>query len=286
MKVSIVIPTKDKLTRLRLTLQGLEGQIGREAEVIVVFDGCEPSTVEAFKALKFAYKPVMVVCPNNIGRSSARNLGIQKARGEIVVLLDDDRVPGPDFVSKHIEGQRTPCILLGDRQDVLFTEKEIEELYHNGNPAERLAILRANLASRELHKPLPIKPTSRLNWLTFYTGNVSVRREHLVKAGMFDGQFKGWGHEDLDLGIRLSRLRLEFRKDSSIASYHLLHDSSFNVDERTIQSLRNMKYMMNKYKYSLTYWVLAVFYMKHKLVGLSINRQFNRDKPAAEHMKG
>lgn len=286
MKASIIIPTKDKLTRLRLTLQGLEGQIDNEVEVIIVFDGCHPDMIAEFQRIQFSYIPIYLICKQNVGRAVARNLGIEKATGELVIFLDDDRVPGPDFVQRHIDGHNIPCIVLGERKDSLVTEEEIAQLFDTGTPADKLSFLQSKVVEQGLEKQLPIKPTGKLNWLTFFTGNVSVPRQALQDAGLFDENFKGWGHEDLDLGIRLSREGLVFKKDTSIVSYHLLHDSNFNVAERTRQSLVNLRYMLNKYKYSLPFWVLLIFYIKQKLLGLSIHSQVVRSKPANEHVKG
>jgi len=281
MKLSIVIPTKDKLSRLKLTLQALEAQMDDDSEVVIVFDGCEPAMVEQFRQIPFTFRPVTVVCTRNVGRAAARNLGVQQASGDVIVFLDDDRVPAGDFIRKHREGHRTPCVLLGDRKDSLVSEFEIEALLRHGKVAHTEMILKGKLTEGELHKPLPIKLSSRLKGLLFYTGNVSLEKQHFEQAGGFDEHFQGWGHEDLDLGIRLSRIGVPFARDTSITTYHLLHDSSFNITERTKQSLKNLKYMMNKYKYSLMYWVLALFYVKHRLVGLQINQTLVKEKKAS-----
>ena len=62
MKASIIIPTKDKLSRLRLTLRGLERQMTNEVEVIVVFDGCQPEMIDQFKELQFSFEPISIIC--------------------------------------------------------------------------------------------------------------------------------------------------------------------------------------------------------------------------------
>lgn len=275
-QASIVIPTKDKLSRLKLTLQALAPQVtGGAAEVIVVCDGCKPEVTEELRRIEFGFAPVLVVLEQGGGRSAARNAGIRRAAADIVIMLDDDRVPAPDFVRKHVDGQRGgDCALLGERADALLTEGEIERLYEDERPV--FGELLRRRTDGEFHKPLPVSPGGRLGWLLFYTGNVSVRKEHLLKAGCFDENFVGWGHEDLDLGIRLSRLGLAFVRDSSIRALHLLHDSSFDVAERTRQSHVNMVYMLGKYKYSLPYWVLKAMHWKHRLVGLSMNRKVRR----------
>ena len=70
MKASIIIPTKDKLTRLKLTLQGLEGQIGNEVEVIIVFDGCHPDMIAEFQRLD---KKMNASLKNQVSNAQAFN---------------------------------------------------------------------------------------------------------------------------------------------------------------------------------------------------------------------
>ena len=100
-KVSIVIPTYNKLMRLRLALKSLEPQVDKDVEVIVVFDGCDKEVIEDFHKLTFSYKPIEIINEKNIGRARARNEGIKAATGEIVIFLDDDRLVNPEYIKAH-----------------------------------------------------------------------------------------------------------------------------------------------------------------------------------------
>lgn len=278
MKASIIIPTKDKLSRLRLTLNALESQMKEDVEVIVVFDGCSQSTLEQFKQSAFGFQPVTIVSERNVGRAAARNLGLAQAKGDIVIFVDDDRVPAADFVRKHIDGHAEPCVLLGKRTDVLYSEKELEHLYLLGRVRRNPDVVRERMTKQELYKTLPISLKSPLKWLLFYTGNVSVDRSFLTRIEGFDTNFQGWGHEDLDLGIRLAKLGIPFRKDDSIVNYHLMHDSNFDLRQRRQESARNLAYMIRKYRRDAIVLLLAAFYVQHKLFGLRYNRQVVREK--------
>ncbi|NBI28186.1 glycosyltransferase family 2 protein [Chengkuizengella marina] len=279
MKASIVIPTKDKLYRLRLVLQALEKQINDDVEVIIVFDGCNEDTLDQFNKTCFSFSPIPIVCEHNVGRAAARNLGIQRASGDIIIFVDDDRVPDQDFVNKHIYGhQNEKCVLLGERKDVFMLESEIKDLFDQGLLRDDIQILKSKVTKKQLQKGVSIHHINMLNWLSFYTGNVSIKKKYLEQIGFFDEKFKGWGHEDLDLGIRLSNIGLKFKKDNSLVNYHLLHDSNFNVKEKVEQSNKNLKYMIRKYKRSYIQWILFLFYLKHRLVGLNINKNVMREK--------
>ncbi len=65
-------------------------------------------------------------------------------------------------------------------------------------------------------------------WMAFLTGNVSLRKDLLDKAGLFDEQFVGYGYEDWELGYRLYKSGGIFRASDNITSYHQEHPISFN----------------------------------------------------------
>ena len=75
-KCSIIIPTKDKNSRLYLTLKCLEPQVDENTEVLVVFDGCTKETIDEFNTFKWNMNVQKVISVQNVGRAAARNLGI------------------------------------------------------------------------------------------------------------------------------------------------------------------------------------------------------------------
>jgi GT2 family glycosyltransferase len=80
----------------------------------------------------------------------------------------------------------------------------------------------------------------------FDTDNASVRREHLLRAGLFDESFSPYGWEGLDLGFRLRGLGLRrvFSREATI--YHYRPDLSSEMlpalfakeEERAATALR------------------------------------------------
>ncbi len=247
-KASIIIPTKDKLARLRLVLKFLENQMTDEIEVIIVFDGCCPETIDSFGAYQFSFNPLQIICMRNNGRSAARNLGIKLARGKVIIFLDDDRIPGEDFIKQHLEGQKEPCVLLGQRRDVYLTDNEIQNLFFVTDQTQRYRqIIDKAIVAKEsvpkIRRRFLFQPGGSLGWMAFFTGNVSVPRKDLIAAGCFDEKFRGWGHEDLELGYRLHKNGVRFQI-SAILNYHLSHPS--NTKEQFRDSRKNLKYMIKK----------------------------------------
>ena len=98
-RVSVVIPTYRRRDALLRLLTALERQSlpASDFEVIVVVDGSDDGSREAAEALSTPYA-LRVCWQENRGRSAARNVGLEAARGELVVMLDDDMEPAPDLL--------------------------------------------------------------------------------------------------------------------------------------------------------------------------------------------
>jgi glycosyltransferase involved in cell wall biosynthesis len=245
---SIIIPTKDKASRLRLTLQAIEGQITDDVEVFVVFDGCSPETIDAVQGVKLRYRPRFIVSKENVGRSAARNLAIRQASGKIVILHDDDRLPGEGFIQKHIAGhQGRRCVLIGTKMYVSFPEPRLEELYRSDVVRGGLGELTASACIERIDRIRHVvlrHDIKQLSWITFHTGNLSVEREDLVALGLFDEAYAGWGWEDIDVGYRFHRAGIPFTDDLSLVNYHLDHPIS--VAKKYSEDYANYLYLLSK----------------------------------------
>lgn len=249
-EASIIIPTKDKISRLLLVLKVLESQISKKVEVIVVFDGCMLETLNEFKKYNFNMNLIQVNCETNVGRAAARNKGIRIARGKTIIFIDDDRIPGPDFVSQHLLHRINDQVVLGKRLTIELTENEIVELYKLSIVEIYEKIIKIsyidpqdNIANTFLGHFF--SPKSRFRWMRFITGNVSVPHNSLLNAGCFDENYQGWGQEDRDLGYRLSRLGLTFM-ERDIVNYHIFHKHDTRMKYK--ESMRNLRYMISKIK--------------------------------------
>jgi len=104
MKLSIVIPTYNRVDVLSRALESVFAQtyiIGRsDIEVIVIDDGSLDGTDKLFENNHLA---VRYYFQENKGVSSARNLGLTKARGEWIALLDSDDEWLPDKLSRQLD---------------------------------------------------------------------------------------------------------------------------------------------------------------------------------------
>jgi glycosyltransferase involved in cell wall biosynthesis len=96
--VSVIIPTFNRATYLDLAIKSVVNQTYKNIEIIVVDDGSDNNYAEAicshYPTCNYYYK-------QNGGLSSARNFGIQKAKGDFIAFLDDD----DEFIAEKTEKQ-------------------------------------------------------------------------------------------------------------------------------------------------------------------------------------
>ncbi|MCL4741110.1 MAG: glycosyltransferase [Phycisphaerales bacterium] len=116
MDVSVVIPTHARPDRLAACVRALAAQTvgGDRFEVLVGIDGGEddPRAAEAVRAALRAAWPhdradrLGVVPLPRQGQAAVRNALLARARGETIVFLNDDVVPGPGLLAAHLAAQR------------------------------------------------------------------------------------------------------------------------------------------------------------------------------------
>jgi glycosyltransferase involved in cell wall biosynthesis len=87
--VSVVIPTRNRSALLLRAVKSALAQTLFEIEVVVVVDGLDPATIEVLNSVGDT-RLHTITLPISVGRWEARNIGIQRANGEFVALLDDD----------------------------------------------------------------------------------------------------------------------------------------------------------------------------------------------------
>ncbi|MBE0699129.1 MAG: glycosyltransferase [Anaerolineaceae bacterium] len=209
MKISIVIPTYNRVESLKRVVSALYAQTSYpvdEFELIVVSDGSTDGTIDYLRQLTPPF-PLVPIQQKNQGPAAARNTGVGAARGEIILFLDDDVVPAPQLISEHYR---------------LFCEHGdgIVVLGPMITPADTVLSPWVDWEQNMLVKQY--EAMSRGDWeptgRQFYTGNSSVYRRHLLAQGGFDSSFKR--AEDVELAFRLEKQGLRFYFNPQAVGYH------------------------------------------------------------------
>jgi glycosyltransferase involved in cell wall biosynthesis len=99
MRVSVIIPTRNRAKLLNKCLAKLLPQVDQKDEVIVVDNASRDITKKIVSSYK-EKSPIKYLFEPSIGPSFARNLGISKAKGEILAFLDDDCMVASDWLGQ------------------------------------------------------------------------------------------------------------------------------------------------------------------------------------------
>lgn len=207
-KLSVIVPTYNRLEQLKRVLSGLENQTApfEQFEVVVISDGSKDGT-EEYVCNRQTSLELYLSSQANQGVAAARNSGLAQARGEIVLFLDDDIVPTPTLLEEHIgwhDKHGDQVVVIGPMLTppdynmspwVRWEQDKLTEQYQAMLNGEWEATARQ-----------------------FYTGNISLRRCHLIQVGGFDPTFRR--AEDVELAYRLMALGLRFLFNPQAIGYH------------------------------------------------------------------
>lgn len=121
-KVSIIVPVYKVRDRILRTLDSLKAQTFKEFEVLFIDDGSPDDSSEfAHNYLKDSHVIYRIIKKKNGGVSSARNLGIEEAKGEYVQFLDSDDYIDKDMLKDLYEkSNKEQC-------DIIYSGYKFEE---------------------------------------------------------------------------------------------------------------------------------------------------------------
>jgi peptidoglycan/xylan/chitin deacetylase (PgdA/CDA1 family) len=171
-KLSVIIPTYDRINRLRSCLESLGRQThpGGDWEVVVVIDGSTDGTREMLAGLATPYR--LRVCEqDHLGRGAALNRGMTVASGCYCLFLGDNVVAHPDSVGEHLRAQQASqgVVCFGP---IKLTLSPLADWY------TREFVEHWNQHYARLN-------AGPLSWLDCNAGNLSAPREAIIEAGGF-----------------------------------------------------------------------------------------------------
>jgi len=205
---SVIIPTFNNCESLKETLNSLAGQKGVDVsafEIIIVDDGSSDATAEVVRRFIHRhprYKILYLKCAKNRGAGFARNIGISRARGDLVAFTDDDCIVPSDWLANF-------------KKD--FDENpEVAGVggWHQWQPAasaKKLSAIGRYLAWQV--SPMERFPNKSFRWaetnICGNTSNVCYRKSVLKKVGGFSHYYPAATGEDAELAIRIHKAKFQ-----------------------------------------------------------------------------
>jgi glycosyltransferase involved in cell wall biosynthesis len=209
--ISVIIATFNRMELLPRTLAALARQQteGVGYEILFVDDGSTDQSREMIEteARRSAGRIRYLCLPHSGSPSRPRNLGIREAIGKTILFLDDDVIPDPDLILNHWKfhqrHQGDEFAALGELFLPPDAKTDPMSLFHSFPYDE-------------------VRRKQRLDYLFFWTCNLSLKRKFMLEHGLFDEDPSLHPLEDMECGFRLFArgLRLEFFPEARGAHVH------------------------------------------------------------------
>jgi len=241
--ISVVIPTVNREKILRRVIEGLIKQTypADRFEVVIVDDNSTDGTQDTVKELRQIHNNIRYIkqLPGKKGPAAANNLGIKNAAGDFIFFINDDVIPDMHMLEEHMK-------------------------YHNkyqNITVQGKVINTSNLDELDKRHDGYSGGYGKLSFGYFTTWNCSIRKELLIKAGMFDEDFINLCWEDVELGLRLRKLGIRQKYNGKAFGYH--YRSEFSMKQ--LGRVREKSINMGKNA--------MIYYKKHPNLEVKISTQ-------------
>lgn len=176
MFATIVIPAYNRARALReKSLPSVVLQTDKDFEVIVVDDGSSDGTKNAVGDFEARLDNIRYFRQDKAGVSAARNNGVNKARGEIVVFLDSDDELRPEYLA------------------------EVKKVFSEQPSAE--IIIPGFVLKDEFGKESYLQSKARPKWMIGLGGGIALKKTVFTEKKIFyDENLENF--EDSDFGFR------------------------------------------------------------------------------------
>ncbi len=198
--ISVIIPTRNRAELLRGSLASLACQTlaPDKFEVIVIDDGATDATRDV--CLDFSTRmQLQCFSIEHAGTSAAKNLGIFASRGPIILFFDDDDYATPTLLREHLAAHRRypdeHVAVLG--YTAWAPALSVTEVMHYVMDVGRLLFC------------YTMADGQTLDFTYFWAGRTSCKRAYLAQHGIYRQELRSAALEDIELGYRLSKHRLQ-----------------------------------------------------------------------------
>ena len=223
MKLSVEISTFNRKDVLRMVLERLARQTypHDRFEVVISDDGSTDGTDTVVEAMKnsMPYDIRFFEHPH-CGCGGTHNIGIQKAKGDIVLMLADDILPKPQLIEEHMrtheENPDNSVVVMGR----LKQSAELPDTVFQNN------------WNSILNRRFPNSTIKHYDYTNFWVSNMSFKKDFMLKNGMFR-EWPAGSHEDLELGYRLQQKGMKLIFNPNALGYHNDSETIESVSSRT-----------------------------------------------------
>ncbi|MEO9964636.1 MAG: glycosyltransferase family 2 protein [Reichenbachiella sp.] len=233
-KVSVIISTYNRPKLLKNAVQSALDQNLEDMEIIIVNDFSDPKyRSQLQEVVGLSSKIQLIDNHENFGVSCSRNKGLDLAKGEFVLFLDDDDVLLPNIL------EETLAVIKDGNFDVVSWQCEIEG---DGISDQKKRRYNKRPKKDTLLYHLEDQPIEHLSLYHPQIHSFLVRRNAISDLRFM--RYRNYG-EDLLFWLQLARKGLTFTKIDTVGSRYYIHASSASVSTSNHEKIRFYLFLLN-----------------------------------------
>jgi len=206
-KISIIIPVRNEERLIVSCLLSVAEQkikdkaLNYEIEIICIDNNSSDETKKSILSCAEKFKNINYYFESKIGRGSARNAGIEKAKGDIIAMIDADCLAPSDWLEKLVGP-----IITGEAEATMgFESDAINNYWSRIRQEEDWAYIQKKISGPYIEH--------------LDTKNFAIKAEILKKI-KFDSLLNSYEDWDLFINLKKNGVKILFLPELKVKHYH------------------------------------------------------------------
>ena len=211
-RASVIMPVKNGERFIRESLESLIQNISGQDEIIIINDGSSDKTVDIANNFIKSHKNISIYHGDNLMPSGARNLGLERSKGNLISFIDHDDLWPKGRLDHHLN-------ILSQSSELDVIQGMVKYFSSEPEQLKKFTFLDENKSI-----------------FFFQLGSFTFKRKVFEEIGFFNPELK-FG-EDVDLYSRMLDNKINMIKDPDIALLYRIHDT--NMTHNYIENNNNV----------------------------------------------